>query len=211
MSGINRFFTSLAIGIFAVTGVFYGDASGNSTVQGDPPEPVYVVIMNHVEGDGTCRTGDTTCLASTVYQTLPLPPPGIRARPAYSLDITGNDLIYEILLDYTDTFGRPPKLFIEPAGEWWQTYSAPGYGGKAFDRFDYPALGNEFGIQGHAVNYSGYDFGWYQSPNTEQGISMKFRDLDYFADQAFYNGLKVNSGKTFTGGWKLEKDALGEI
>ena len=174
------------------------------------PEPVYVVIMNHVEGDTTCREGDAACLASVQYQTVPLPPPGVQLWNAYSVDIAGNDLIYKILLNYSDSAGRKPKLFIEPAGEWWQTYPDPVHGGKAFDKFNYLALGNEFGMQGHAIMYSGINFGWYNSPHTEEGVARKFRDLNFFAGQAYFGGQAVNGGKTFTGGWKLERQGLGD-
>jgi hypothetical protein len=174
------------------------------------PEPVYVVIMNHVEGDAACPGGDPACLASVEYQTVPLPPPGVPLWNAYSVDIAGNDLIYRILLNYTDSESRKPKLFIEPAGEWWQTYLHPVFGGKAFDKFNYLALGNEFGIQGHAIMYSGINFGWYDSPHTEQGVARKFRDLSFFADQAYVGGQAVNDGRTFTGGWKIERQGLGD-
>src|SRR3990172_8257095 len=101
--------------------------------------------MNHVEGDRGCPPDDLACLKSTEYQTVPLPPPGVQLWNGYSVDIAGNDLIYQILLRYADSSGRKPKLFIEPTGEWWQTYLHPVYGGKAFDKFDHLALGNEFG------------------------------------------------------------------
>ncbi|HDH04093.1 MAG TPA: hypothetical protein ENH01_00040 [Nitrospirae bacterium] len=187
-----------------------GGGSDNNTTRTDTLKPVYVVIMNHVEGDIGFSEGDPDCLTSTIYQTLPLPGAGSKADPSYSLDIAGNDLIYEILLNYADSRGQKPKLFIEPAGEWWQTYADPMYGGKAFDKYNYLALGNEFGIQGHANYYSGNSFCWYRSPQTEQGVRIKFQDMHYFAEQALHNGLKVNNGKTYTGGWKLEKDALGD-
>jgi hypothetical protein len=141
---------------------------------------------------------------------VPLPPPGVQLWNGYSVDIAGNDLIYQILLRYADSSGRKPKLFIEPTGEWWQTYLHPVYGGKAFDKFDHLALGNEFGIQGHAIMYSGIDFGWLESPHTERGVHRKFRDLSWFADLAYYKGAPVNNGRTFTGGWKIERQGLGD-
>jgi len=208
MYGVNKIVVTLVV-LFLIS-VSYGASLGSSTTQTNHREPVYVVIMNHVEGDTPCNEGDYACLSATVYQTHPLPLSGISATPSYSLDIVGNDLIYEILQKYTDSLGQKPKLFIEPAGEWWQTYNDPIYGGRAFDRFNHPALGNEFGIQGHAIYYSGIDFGWYQSPHTEDGIKSKFQDMHYFAGQAYHNGVKVNGGKTYTGGWKLEKDTLGD-
>ena len=173
-------------------------------------EPVYVVIMNHVEGDRTCPEGDALCLASVEYQTAKLPPPGMVAKPSYALDVAGNDLIYRILLNYSDSAGQKPKLFIEPTGEWWQTYAHPFYGGKAFDKYNYLALGNEFGIQGHAIMYSGINFGWYDSPHTEEGVERKFKDLDFFAAHARLGDRAVNNGKTFTGGWKIERQGLGD-
>jgi hypothetical protein len=210
-----KFITIHSAWIFLVFVLFScggGDGGSDSeTPQADTSVPVYVVIMNHIEGDMACSEGDNLCLTATLYQTLPLPPPGITANPSYSLDIAGNDLIYEMLLTYTDSYGEKPKLFIEPAGEWWQTYLDPVFGGKAFDTYDYLSLGNEFGIQGHGILYSGNAFGWYHSPRTEQGIYQKIQDLHYFAEQAYCNERKINNGKTYTGGWKLEKDALGDI
>ncbi len=190
--------------------VFIG---GTASAAGSAPSanpPVYIVVMNHVEGDGTCREGDTFCLMSLRYQRAALPMPGIVARQSYSLDKAGNDLIYTILRSYRDSNGDSPKLFIEPTGEWWQTYADPVYGGGFFDKYDFLAEKNEFGIQGHAIMYSGTGFGWYQSPHTEEGIRRKLQDLHGFADKAYYNGRKMNTGKTYTGGWKIERQALGD-
>lgn len=203
----------LVVGIFlSAFGYTVPASEGEGILPGPGTEPVYVVIMNHVEGDRACPDPayDPQCYTSDSYQTVPLPPPGKKAEPSYSVDVAGNDLIYQILLNHSDTFGQKPKLFIEPAGEWWQTYADPVYGGKAFDRYDYLALGNEFGIQGHGIFYSGNAFEWYESPHTEQGVQAKFRDLHAFAEQSYYNGRKVNHGKTYTGGWKLEKNELGD-
>jgi hypothetical protein len=199
------------ISFFCFIAVFFSaSARAEEAAECAGPEPVYVVIMNHVEGDKTCLPDETACLKSIEYQTVPLPPRGIPLWNAYSVDIAGNDLIYSILLKYTDSFGQKPKLFIEPTGEWWQTYLHPVFGGKAFDKFNYLALGNEFGIQGHAIMYSGINFGWYQSPHTEQGVVRKFRDMSFFADQAYFGGHAVNAGRTFTGGWKIERQGLGD-
>ncbi len=191
--------------VFSSTG-----AGAEEAIECMGTEPVYVVIMNHVEGDNPCPMGDAACLASIEYQTALLPPPGVVAKPSYALDVAGNDLIYRILLNYTDSGSQKPKLFIEPTGEWWQTYLHPVFGGKAFDKFNYLALGNEFGIQGHAIMYSGINFGWYISPHTEGGVARKMRDLSFFADQAYFGGHAVNGGRTFTGGWKLERSELGD-
>lgn len=200
--------------LFIVLGVFVAASAApvqaETAVEATVPEPVYVVIMNHVEGDRACPSDDLACLKSTEYQTVPLPPPGVPLWNGYSVDIAGNDLIYQILLRYADSADRKPKLFIEPAGEWWQTYAHPLFGGKAFDKFDYLALGNEFGIQGHGIMYSGLDFGWLESPQTERGVHRKFRDLSWFADLAYYKGAPMNGGRTFTGGWKIERGGLGD-
>lgn len=206
---LDRIKASLLFSLFFFVSI--SPASAIETAIGDPSqEPVYVVIMNHVEGDRACRPKDVACLTSLAYQTAVLPPPGVGASASYSLDIAGNDLIYDILTNYHDSPGRGPKLFIEPAGEWWETYSDPYFGGKAFNRHDYLALGNEFGLQGHAIYFSGKKFGWYGSPHTPKGISWKFRDLHRFAELAGYEGRKINSGETYTGGWKLENAYLGD-
>ena len=208
MNTLTAVKSALLLSIIAV--FLSANARAEEAAECAGPEPVYVVIMNHVEGDTTCLPDETTCLKSIEYQTIPLPPRGIPLWNGYSVDIAGNDLIYSILLKYTDSFGHKPKLFIEPAGEWWQTYLHPVFGGKAFDKFNYLALGNEFGIQGHAIMYSGIDFGWFLSPHTEWGVHRKFRDMSWFADHAYYKGRPVNGGKTFTGGWKLERAGLGD-
>lgn len=208
---MNRFTIMKSVLLLSILAVFLsGGARAEEAAECAGLEPVYVVIMNHVEGDNPCPAGDPVCLASVEYQTAQLPPPGVVAKPSYALDIAGNDLIYSILLNYADSAGQKPKLFIEPVGEWWQTYLHPVFGGKAFDKFNYLALGNEFGIQGHAIMYSGIDFGWLQSPHTEWGVHRKFRDMSWFADHAYYKGRPVNGGKSFTGGWKIERAELGD-
>jgi hypothetical protein len=171
--------------------------------------PLYVTIMTHVEGDVVLPPGDAACDES-LYQTLALPPSGQASPPSYSLDVAGTELLRQILGSYADSTGAEPKLFIEPVGEFWQTEADPAYGGKSFAAYDYLSLGYEFGIQGHAIRYSGSGFCWPATPHTEQGVRDKFADMDRFADLVTHGGQAVNGGATYTGGWKLEKAALGE-
>jgi len=124
-----------------------------------PPEPLYVVIMTHAEGDFGELEGSPTCPAALVYQTLAAPPVGQPLPgPLFAVDIAGTDLLREILANYHDSLGGEAKLFIEPAGEFWQTEAHATYGGKLFQTYDYQALGYELGIQGHAIYYSGTNF-----------------------------------------------------
>ncbi|MBI3657224.1 MAG: hypothetical protein HY232_12475 [Acidobacteria bacterium] len=174
-------------------------------------EPVYVVTMSHIEGDATIfREGDPTCLGIQ-YQITPLPEPGQPPvpGPTFAVDVAGTDLLYEIAQNFSDAYGGPPKWFLEPVGEFWQTEADPTFGDKLFARYDYLQAGYEFGIQGHAIYYSGKSFCWYNSPHSEEGIQWKFRDLHRFAEQVSHDGEKVNHGLTYTGGWKLEQEALG--
>jgi len=178
-----------------------------TTAQG---EPLYVVVMTHVEGDRGYREGDPRCPSDLYYQTAPLPPPGQPPRRnSFAVDVAGTELLHEILQRYTDSFGGKPKLFIEPAGEFWQTEADPVYGGKLFRKYDWLALGYEFGIQGHGIYYSGRGFCWYESPRTEEGIRRKLTDLHRFAERVYHNGQKVNTGITLTPGAKIEGPAIG--
>ena len=184
-------------------------ASGALTVT-SPEEPLYVVIMTHVEGDRGEPEGSPTCPSDLRYQTDPLPPRGQPPRGnSFAVDIAGTELLHEILQEYKDSDGNKPKLFIEPAGEFWQTEADPRYGNKLFQKYDYLALGYEFGIQGHGIYYSGQSFCWYSSPKTEDGIKRKLTDLHTFAEKVFYKGQKVNAGLTLTPGAKIEGPALG--
>jgi len=172
-------------------------------------EPVYLLINNHVEGDYGFREGDPLC-AALIYQKAKLPPPGPDfPGPSYALDIAGTARIRRVLDAYTDRVGRQPRVFICPAGEFWQTEADPVYGGRLFETYNYLALGEEFGIQGHAIYYSGQSFCWYNSPHTPQGIQRKLTDLHEFAERLSYQGHKVNHGLTLTGGHKLEAPHMG--
>jgi len=172
-------------------------------------EPLYVVIMTHVEGDRAAPEG-SPCTEDLYYQTAPLPPPGQPPRGnSFAIDVAGTELLHEILQRYTDYFGEKPKLFIEPAGEFWQTEADPAYGGKLFRKYDWLELGYEFGIQGHGIYYSGQGFCWYESPRTEEGIRRKLTDLHRFAEGVYHNGQKVNAGLTLTPGAKIEGPAIG--
>jgi len=174
-----------------------------------PPQPVYVLVNNHVEGDHAMQPGDPACQA-LVYQTADLPPPGApQPGPSYALDLAGTALLRDVLDGYADALNRQPRLFICPAGEFWQTEAAPVFGGHLFDWHDYLARGDEFGIQGHAIYYSGQSFCWYVSPHTSAGIGQKLADADHFARLVRYQGQPVNGGLTLTGGAKLEAPTLG--
>ncbi len=164
--------------------------------------------MTHVEGDRGEPVGSRICPTATVYQTLPLPPPGQTSTESFAVDIAGTELLREILQNNHDSYGSEPKLFIDPAGEFWQTEADPTYGGKLFQKYDYQALGYEFGIQGHGIYYSGANFCWYNSPHIAEGVQRKLTDLHNAAQTVVRNGQPVNGGLTYTGGWKLEKDAL---
>lgn len=112
-------------------------------------EPLYIMIMTHVEGDKPEPNGSPTCVNDLHYQMDPLPLLGQLPRGnSFAVDIAGKELIHEISQRYTDSEGKKPKLFIEPAGEFWQTEADPRYGNKLFQKYDYLALGYEFGIQG---------------------------------------------------------------
>jgi hypothetical protein len=126
------------------------------------------------------------------------------------VDILGTELLREIFQNYHDSYGAEPKLFVEPTGEFWQTEAHPTYGAKLFQTYDYQALGYEFGIQGHGIYYSGINFCWYNTPHTAEGVQRKLSDLHNAAQTVLRYGQAVNDGLTYTGGWKLEKDALGE-
>ena len=115
-----------------------------------------------------------------------------------------------VFQNYHDSYGNEPKLFIEPTEEFWQTEASPVYGNRLFTTYDCQALGYEFGIQGHAIYYSGQNFCWYNSPHTADGVLRKLTDLHDFAQTVQRNGQPVNNALSLTGGWKLEKDALGD-
>jgi hypothetical protein len=172
-------------------------------------QPVYVLVNNHVEGDYSMQPGDPACMA-LVYQTATLPPPGPGfPGPSFALDIAGTALIRQVLDGYSDAGGRTPRVFICPAGEFWQTEADPAYGGRLFETYDYLALGDEFGIQGHGIYYSGQSFCWYNSAHTPEGITMKLTDLHLAAQTVTYQGQPVNAGLTLTGGSKLEAPSMG--
>ncbi|GEM_PF-4065960 len=196
-----------ALRILILCSAVAGIAFGQST---DARKVVYVLFNNHIEGDGTSLPGDPRCFADTTYQTLPVPPIGVLDfRPSFAIDILGTQLLRERTNRVTDSYGERHKWFQCPAGEFWQTEADPRYGGRLFSSINYLALGDEFGIQGHAIYYSGQRFCWYPSPHTVEGIGWKFRDLHHFAESVYFNGRKVNLGKTYTGGHKLESPALG--
>lgn len=176
-----------------------------------PPSerPLYVVIMTHVEGDEPEPEGSPTCIEDLSYQVEGLPPPGQAPKNAtFEVDIVGTEFLHEFLQSYTDSRGQPPKLFIEPAAEFWQTEADPRYGGKLFRTYDYLALGCEFGIQGHNIAYAGESFCWYKTPPTPEGIRRKLSDMHTEAERLLHRGQKVNAGLTFTGGHKLESPPL---
>ena len=80
----------LVVGIFlSVFGYTAPASEGNSILPEPGTEPVYVVIMNHVEGDRACPDPayDPHCYTSDIYQTAALPEPGQKAGPSYSLDV----------------------------------------------------------------------------------------------------------------------------
>jgi hypothetical protein len=191
--------------------VHFSGAVPSPTPTPPPADPLYVVIMTHVEGDKHEPDGSPNCPSDLDYQTLSLPLPGEPPRwPSFAIDIAGTELLRRIFQNYSDSYGSEPKLFIEPAGEFWETEAHPTYGGKLFQRYDYQALGYEFGIQGHAIYHSGTDFCWYGSPHTQEGVRLKLTTLHNMAQIVLHNGQPVNDGLTYTGGWKLEKDSLGD-
>ena len=176
----------------------------------DAQEPLYILIMTHVEGDRADLEGSPTCPRDLSYQVIPLPPRGqLPPRNSFAVDIAGTELLHEILQRYADSGGKTPKLFIEPAGEFWQTEADRGYGNKLFQKYDYLTLEYEFGIQGHGIYYSGQDFCWYISSKTEEGIRRKLTDLHRFAERVQHSGQKVNAAMTLTPGAKLEGPAIG--
>jgi hypothetical protein len=187
---------------------------GPKNARGQQPEsptalPVYILINNHVEGDHGMLEGDPACSA-LIYQTASLPPPGPGwPGPSFALDISGTELIRQILDGYHDSIGATARMLICPAGEFWQTEADATYGGRLFDVYDYQALGDEFGIQGHGIYYSGQSFCWYLSEHTAQGIAMKLTDLHQAAHTVTPQGQAVNGGLTLTGGAKLEWPTLG--
>lgn len=187
-----------------------GPFAADPSLLRDPAAHLYVLAMTHVEGDFGEPEGDPGCPAALYYQTLPLPPLGQPAPgPAFAIDIRGTELLREILQNYHDSYGSEPRLFIEPAGEFWQTEAGVTYGRRLFQTYDYAALGYEFGIQGHAIQYSGANFCWYNSAHTAEGVQRKLSDLHLAAQGVLHNGQPVNHGQTFTGGWKPEQQALG--
>ncbi|MBU2445433.1 MAG: hypothetical protein KJ666_07665 [Bacteroidetes bacterium] len=196
--------TTVSIFVFAVMSAYAQSQTDYQTV--------HVLFNNHIEGDGTSQPGDPACPSDTTYQTLPLPPIGIlNFRPSFAIDIVGTWLLRERTNRVTDSFGGQPKWFQCPVGEFWQTEADPRYGRRLFSSFNYLDAGDEFGIQGHAIFYSGQGFCWYQSPHSIKGIGWKFRDLHSFAESVYFNERKVNLGKTYTGGHKLESPALGTV
>ena len=214
IAALGRFLTYVD-GFVAQGNVRYATARDIATrfVQWEstPPteQPVYILFNNHVEGDFGMQPGNLAC-AALIYQTATLPPPGQpNPGPSFDLDIVGTELIRNVLDSYTDTVSQTPKVFICPAGEFWQTEADPVYGGRLFDTHNYLARGDEFGIQGHGIYYSGQSFCWYNSAHTPEGIQQKLSDLHFFAQQVMYQGQPVNHGLTLTGGSKLEAPTMG--
>ena len=167
-------------------------------------KPIYIVVMAHVEGDEVEQEGSPTC-GDLTYQEGGLPKSGeCPSYATYEADIAGTELLHEILQTHTDSLGKTPRLFIEPVANFWHTEADPKYGGRFFRKYDYLALGAEFGIQGHRIYYSGEGFCWYTSPSNAEGIRRRLLDMHYFAERVYHKGQKVNTGLTFTGGLKNE-------
>ena len=59
--------------------------------------------------------------------------------------------MHEYLESFTNSLGKPARLFIEPTGEFWQTEGDSYYGGRFFRKHDYLAAGCEFVIQGYSI------------------------------------------------------------
>lgn len=215
VAALDRFLTYVD-GFVAQGSVRYATARGIAAQLVEPPppppptNPLYVVVMTHVEGDAPMPEGDPGCPTTLFYQTLALPPTGQPAPgPTFSIDIRGTEMLRETFQNYHDSYASEPKLFIEPAGEFWQTEASATYGGKLFQTYDYQSLGYEFGIQGHAIYCSGQNFCWYNSAHTAEGVQRKLTDLHNVAQTVLRGGQPINGGDTLTGGWKLEQQALG--
>jgi|GEM_PF-1672413 len=176
----------------------------------DDSKVVYVLFNNHIKGQPGSQVGSPTCPDDIAYQILPPPPIGTMQYPAlFSVDLLGTKLLHDRTDVLIDSYGVKPKWFECPVGEFWQTEVDPQYGGKLFTMLDFFLAGDEFGVQGHPIYYSGQKFCWFESPRTAEGIGWKFRDMDHYADLAYHNGQPVNLGKTYTGGHKVESPFLG--
>lgn len=196
--------------VFAVRCATAGELQRTDGHSADTSRVVYVLFNNHIEGQPGSPLGGPVCLTDTVYQTLPPPPIGSPIlRSSFAVDLLGTKLLNDRTILFNDSYGGKPKWFQCPVGEFWQTEVDPNYGGKLFTMLDFFFAGHEFGVQGHPIYYSGQNFCWYESSHTEEGIQWKFRDMHYFADLSYHNGLKVNHGRTYTGGHKAESPALG--
>ncbi|MBI5267375.1 MAG: hypothetical protein HY851_09115 [candidate division Zixibacteria bacterium] len=199
------------LSVFAAPCSMAGELNSTSDLSVDPARVVYVLFNDHIEGESGSTPGSSTCLTDTIYQTLPPPPIGTpNLHSSFAVDLLGIRLLNDRTSQLTDSYGGKPRWYQCPVGEFWQTEGDPDYGGKLFSMLDFFQAGHEFGVQGHAIYYSGQNFCWYQSPHTETGILWKFRDMDHFADLVYHDGRKVNEGKTYTGGHKIESPALGD-
>lgn len=164
--------------------------------------PLKIILMTHVEGDEVLPEDNPKC-GDLHYQTGGLPNPGVSPQEnTYEIDVTGTELMHETLQAYTDSMGNTPRLFIEPVASFWHTEGDPKYGGKLFRKYDFLALGCEFGIQTHNVFYAGEGYRWAYSNANPKGIWRRLVDMHVFADRVYHNGRKVNGGKTLTGGHK---------
>ncbi|MBE0686403.1 MAG: hypothetical protein IH585_10415 [Anaerolineaceae bacterium] len=164
--------------------------------------PLKIILMTHVEGDESEPEGSPPC-GDLTYQTGGLPEPGQKLDYCtYEIDVSGTELMHETLQSFSDTLGKPPRLFIEPVGSYWHTEGDSKYGGKLFRKYDYLSFGCEFGIQTHDIYYAGTGYCWYASPPNPGGIWRRMADMHCFAERVHINGRKVNGGLTYTGGHK---------
>ena len=186
------------IGICALLSMIYLGVSPVRATEEDPTKILYVLWSVHIEGENqSCHETEPCCLGATDYQ----------LGDFVKKDVVGLEALQFLAFWYTDSFGNNPKMHISPAGEFFETEIDEDYGGKAFRRFNWLALGHEIGIQGHAI-YRVEDgdrhFCWPRREESEEGIVNKLKTLHEWAEKWEYLGNKVNHAITYTPGVKLE-------
>lgn len=156
---------------------------------------LYVLWTLHVEGDKQQMSiDDPRCDADlAIYQQRP-----------FDRDMEGLENIWIEARKHKDSFGNSPKMYISPAGEFFETEVDPIYGNKAFSNFNWLDLGHEIGIQGHKIYYYS-KFCWPTRDESTEGVIQKLTTLHNWAEKWEYNGGKVNHGITYTPGVKLDK------
>jgi hypothetical protein len=161
---------------------------------------LYVLWTLHIEGDTQdAKLGDPSCNEHEAFY---------QKQVFEQLDVAGLEEIWRAAKGHLDAFGRPPRMHISPAGEFFETELDGTYGRKAFRKFVWSEAGHEVGIQGHRISHQGR-FCWPTREPSEAGIRSKLGTLHAEAERWVHDGKKVNDGFTYSPGVKLDVGIFG--